>query len=64
MMTLITLQHFITLREQLEYRVNLALQHEDEIEEVFVRELLDLCNRKIDYIINYKEKEDYTNGID
>lgn len=64
MMTLITLQHFITLREQLEYRVNLALQHEDEIEEAFVRELLDLCNRKIDYIINYKEKEDYTNGID
>ena len=63
-MTLITLQHFITLREQLEYRVNLSLQHEDEIEEAFVRELLDLCNRKIDYIINYKEKEDYTNGID
>lgn len=63
-MTLITLQHFITLREQLEYRVNLALQHEDEMEEAFVRELLDLCNRKIDYIINYKEKEDYTNGID
>lgn len=64
MMTIITLQHFITLREQLEYRVNLALQHEDEIEEAFVRELLYLCNRKIDYIINYKEKEDYTNGID
>ena len=63
-MTIITLQHFITLREQLEYRVNLALQHEDEIEEAFVRELLYLCNRKIDYIINYKEKEDYTNGID
>lgn len=64
MMTLITLQHFITLREQLEYRVNLALQHEDEIEEAFVRELLDLCNRKIDYIINYKEEEDYNNEID
>ena len=63
-MTLITLQHFITLREQLEYRVNLALQHEDEIEEAFVRELLDLCNRKIDYIINYKEEEDYNNEID
>ena len=58
-----TLQHLITLKEQLEYRVNVALQHEDEMEEDFVKELIDLCNRKIDYIINYKEKEEYTNGI-
>ena len=63
MISLITLQHFITLREQLEHRVNIVLQHEDEMEEAFFKELIDLCNRKIDYIINYKEKEEYTNGI-
>ena len=63
MMKFTTLQHLITLKEQLEYRVNVALQHEDEMEEDFVKELIDLCNRKIDYIINYKEKEEYTNGI-
>ena len=63
MMNFTTLQYLIPLKEQLEYRVNVALQHEDEMEEDFVKELIDLCNRKIDYIINYKEKEEYTNGI-
>ena len=62
-MNFTTLQHLITLKEQLEYRINLAIQHEDDIEESLTKELLELCNKKIDYIINYKEKEEYTNGI-
>lgn len=64
MMNFTTLQHLITLKEQLKYRVNLAIQHEDDIEESLTKELLELCNKKIDYIINYKEEEDYTNEID
>lgn len=64
MMKFTTLQHLITLKEQLEYRVNVAIQHEDDLEESLNKELLELCNKKIDYIINYKEEEDYTNGID
>lgn len=64
MMNFTTLQHLITLKEQLEYRVNVAIQHEDYIEESLTKELLELCNKKIDYIINYKEEEDYTNETD
>ena len=64
MMNFTTLQHLITLKEQLKYRVNVAIQHEDDIEESLTKELLELCNKKIDYIINYKEEEDYTNEID
>ena len=63
-MNFTTLQHLITLKEQLEYRVNVAIQHEDYIEESLTKELLELCNKKIDYIINYKEEEDYTNETD
>lgn len=64
MMNFTTLQHLIILKEQLEYRVNLAIQHEDDLEESLTKELLELCNKKIDYIINYKEEDDYTNEID
>ena len=64
MMNFTTLQHLITLKEQLEYRVNVAIQHEDYIEESLTKEFLELCNKKIDYIINYKEEEDYTNETD
>lgn len=64
MMKFTTLQHLMTLREQLEYRVKVAIQHEDDIEESLTKELLDLCNKKIDYVINYKEKEDCTDEID
>ena len=63
MMNFTTLQYLIPLKEQLEYRVNLAIQHKDDIEESLTKELLELCNKKIDYIINYKEEEEYTNGI-
>ena len=63
-MNFTTLQHLITLKEQLKYRVNVAIQHEDDIEESLTKELLELCNKKIDYIINYKEEEHYTNEID
>ena len=62
-MNFTTLQYLIPLKEQLEYRVNLAIQHKDDIEESLTKELLELCNKKIDYIINYKEEEEYTNGI-
>ena len=64
MINFTTLQSLIILKEQLEYRVNLAIQHEDDIEESLTKELLELCNKKVDYIINYKEEEDYTNEID
>lgn len=64
MMNFTTLQPLIILKEQLEYRVNVAIQHEDYIEESLTKELLELCNKKIDYIINYKEEDDYTNEID
>lgn len=59
-----TLQNLITLKEQLKYRVKVAIQHEDDIEESLTKELLELCNKKIDYIINYKKEEDYTDEID